>query len=79
MTQGPQVARAAAVKAKKDAVSHLKAILQEIQGMNAVLEKELEGKKEEARHIKSSISPLGSRLDEVQQIAEAWSTRRDAK
>lgn len=74
-SQGPRVARAAALKAKKEAIGRLQAIKDDIQQKNLALVEQLENKKAEARRVRSSLSPIGGRLEEIQRLAEAWSSR----
>jgi hypothetical protein len=73
-SQGPRVARLATVQAKRQALEHLRAIKDDIQGKNSVLQKQLEEKKREARELKASAvaSPAGERLGNIQKIAYAW-------
>jgi hypothetical protein len=74
-SQGPRVARAAALKAKKEAIGRLQAIKDDIEQKNLALVEQLENKKAEARQVRSSLSPIGGRLEEIQRLAEAWSSR----
>lgn len=71
-SQGPQLARLATLKAKRKALEHMKAIKQDIDSKNRLLEDQLEQHKEEARKIKSSVSPISERLENIQKIAYAW-------
>lgn len=73
-SQGPQVARVTAVKAKKQALEHLKAIKQDIDAKNRTLLETLEERKKEARELQSSAFPVGQRLENIQRIAYAWET-----
>jgi hypothetical protein len=74
-SQGPRVARAAALKAKKEAIGRLQAIKDDIEQKNLALVEQLDNKKAEARQVRSSLSPIGGRLEEIQRLAEAWSSR----
>lgn len=69
------MARAAALKAKREAIGRLRAIKDDIQQKNLVLVEQLESKKAEARQVRSNLSPIGQRLEEIQRLAEAWSSR----
>ena len=71
-SQGPQVARIAAIKAKKQALDHLKSIKQDIDSKNRALLEILEERKTEARKIQSNAAPVGQRLENIQRIAYAW-------
>ena len=69
------MARAAALKAKREAIGRLRAIKDDSQQKNLVLVEQLESKKAEARQVRSNLSPIGQRLEEIQRLAEAWSSR----
>lgn len=71
-SQGPQVARIAAIKAKKQALEHLKAIKQDIDSKNSALLEILEERKKEARELQSNAAPVGQRLENIQKISYAW-------
>lgn len=68
------MARVAAVKAKKQALEHLRAIKQDIDSKNRTLLEALEERKKEARELQSSAFPVGQRLENIERIAYAWET-----
>ncbi|KAI8105021.1 hypothetical protein M9435_000194 [Picochlorum sp. BPE23] len=63
--QGPLVARAATLKAKKQALERLRALKHETEGRNAQLEDQLRKKKEEAATLRARVSTVGQKLEEV--------------
>jgi hypothetical protein len=68
------MARAATVKAKREALEHLRAIKRDVEAKNSVLEGQLEEKKREARDIQARgvETKVGERLGGIQKIAYAW-------
>lgn len=71
-SQGPQMARIATIKAKKQALEHLKAIKQDCDIRNDQLLQTLEERKKEARQLQSDAFPGGQRLENIHRIAHAW-------
>lgn len=66
------VARAATLTAKKQALERLRAIKHEIESRNAQLEDQLKKKKEEAVMLRSRVSTVGQKLEEVTHVAHTW-------
>lgn len=66
------MARIAAIKAKQQALEHLRAIKLEIETKNRKLIENLEEKKIEARDLQEKAFPIGERLKNIQNIACAW-------
>ncbi len=73
---GPKLARAATLKAKKEALEHLRAIKRDVEERNMELEGSLEERKAEARVLQArGIGELGARLDGVGRSVLAWEKR----
>ena len=74
--QGPQLARIATIKAKKEAIQYLKAIQEDIRVKNAQLQEQLETKKSEARQLKENLQGSGGALNTVGRIAREWTSMK---
>lgn len=76
---GPtQIARRAALKAKREAAAHLAAIRDEVERRVAELELQLEDRRKVSGDLVSSAQPLQAQLADVQDLAKEWVHRGSA-
>jgi len=75
---GPKMARAATLKAKREALEHLRRIKEDVEKRNGALEGLLEERKGEARALEAAgVAGLGSRLDGVGRLVAGWEREQE--